>query len=100
MTVLGLYSLFIRLSFGYHQRLVSDFPAVPATLCSLSGHLARLGFAGSDLELAHNAYHEEFQRFRQALEQKPNPFLRSVEEVRERLRESILAAVMASFSSG
>jgi len=98
MTVLGLYALFVRHSFGYHQRLLSDFPAVPAGECALSSHLIRLGFSGSPLEVSHDAYHEELQKYHNAHDQRPNPFLRSVEEARETLRAAILAAVNASFN--
>lgn len=90
VTMLGLYALFVRDSFGYYQRLVAGLEPLDIGGCPRKGYLKNLGLEGGRLDKAHDAYHEALQKFHGAIDRKPNPYLRLVEEARERVRKLIL----------
>ena len=98
-TVLGLYALYVRDSFGYYQRLLSGTVPADAQGCPVTRHLIRLGLEGSDIGRAHVDYHDVLGRFVDEIETKPNPFLRNVEEARQHVEKLILDELARSLAS-
>lgn len=94
-TMLGLYAYHVRVTSIYHQRLNAGMATPSAQACPLQRHVERLGYGGSDIDVAHKSYHEMLARYERAQNIKPNPELRSVEESREVLRSAILARLAA-----
>lgn len=89
-TLLGLYALFVRDSFGHYQKLLKGHSLEALDQCAVPNHLTRLGLVGSEIDKAHNDYHKALSSYRDANHLKPNPHLRAVEESRERLRRLFL----------
>lgn len=90
---LGLYAFHLRQTLSHHQRLASGLPMGTVDECKLQAHLERLGYANTEIDFSHHAYHEALTRYEKASLQKPNPELRGLEEARENLRISILTTL-------
>ncbi|NNN18230.1 MAG: EAL domain-containing protein [Acidimicrobiaceae bacterium] len=98
-TSLGLLAFHTRLTYLHHQRLNSKLPSPTVNECPLQDHLERLGYGGSDIDVAHHRYHEMLRHYENGFGQKPNPGLRNFEESREALRQAILR-ILAQDHSG